>query len=211
MPCLADYKYLWDGSSPAWCLLETAPWTEGERRFIIFNSQNPTESPFINWRYKLDVQIKMIEAEVRIIGLDEKLENSIQEYCRQEGWDEWIIRGTFDYLVTKWEVFVKKVISGKYYGREDYLFDLGFREYLEKLIEFAGSDTPFRIKNRMHQLDAELKSMLQASSIGSIWGAEFTNQSYSRDKHWYYFMFPIYRAEEWEKQVCAIRGKGNAG
>lgn len=210
MSCLEDYQYFWDGSSPTWCLLETPPWTEDERRFIIFNSQNPTESPLINWRYKPDVQIKMIDAEVKIIGLDEKLENSIQEYCRQEGWDEWIIRGTFDYLVMKWEVFVKKVISGKYCGREDYLYELGFREYLEKLIEFASSDAPLEIKDRMHQLDAELKSVLQVSSVGSIWGAEFTNQRYSKDKHWYYFMLPTYRADEWEKQVRAIRYNGKS-
>lgn len=163
----------------------------------------------INWRYKLDVQIKMIEAEVKIIGLDERLQDSIQEYCRQEGWDEWMIRGTFDYLVMQWEVFVKKVLSGKYCGLDDYLYDLGFREYLEKLIDFAGGDTPSRIKSRMYKLDAELKSVLQVSSVGSIWGAEFADKKYSRDKHWYYFMLPIYRAEEWEKQVRDIRYKRN--
>ncbi|OWY63936.1 hypothetical protein B7486_50135 [cyanobacterium TDX16] len=208
MPCLEDYQYLWDGSSPAWCLLETKSRTEGEKSFIIFNSQNPIESPAINWHYRLDVQSKMIEAGVRIISLDEELEDSVREYCRQAEWSENIIRGTFDYLIEQWEVFVKKVVSGTYRGHDDYLYDLGFREYLEQLIELAGDAVPCGTKERMYQLDVELQSMLKPSSVGSIWGAEFTNEVYSREKHWYYFMLPTYTAETWEKEVRAIRGEG---
>ncbi|MBD2122460.1 hypothetical protein [Trichocoleus sp. FACHB-262] len=205
MSSLEDYQYLWDGSSPTWCLLETKPWNQEENRFIIFNSQNPIESPAINWRYKLAVQSKMIEAGIRIISLDEQLEDPVREYCRQEGRDEEMIRRTFDYLIERWEIFVKKVLSGTYRGRDDYLYDLGFRSYLEQLIEFAGDMTPSSIKKQMYQLDSELKTILQPSSVGSIWGAEFTNELYSREKHWYYFMLPTYTAEVWEREVRAIR------
>jgi hypothetical protein len=207
MPCLEDYQYLWDGSSPSWCLLETKSWAEGEKSFIIFNSQNPIESPVINWRYRLDLQNRMIEAGVKIISLDEKLEDPVREYCRQVGWSEHITRGTFDYLIEQWEVFVKKVVSGTYQGRDDYLYDLGFRDYLEQLIEFAGDAISSGIRERMYQLDIELQSVLQPFSLGSIWGAEFTNEVYSREKHWYYFMLPTYTAETWEKEVRAIRRK----
>ncbi|MEP0868871.1 hypothetical protein NDA01_03545 [Trichocoleus desertorum AS-A10] len=191
-------------------MLEIKSWAEGEKSFIIFNSQNPIESPAINWRYGLAVQSKMIEAGVRIISLNEKLEDPLREYCRQAGWSEETIRGTFDYLIERWEVFVKKVISGTYRGRDDYLYDLGFKEYLEQLIEFAGDAALSGIKERTYQLDVELKSMLQPSSVGSIWGAEFTNKTYSREKHWYYFMLPTYTAEAWEKEVRAIREEGPA-
>jgi hypothetical protein len=207
MPCIEDYQYLWDGSSPAWCLLETKSWAESEKSFIVFNSQNLIESPVINWRYWLDVQSRMIEAGVRIISLDEKLEDPVREYCRQVGWSEHITHGTFDYLIEQWEVFVKKVVSGTYRGRNDYLYDLGFREYLEQLIEFAGDAVPSGIRERMYQLDIELQSVLQPFSLVSIWGAEFSNEVYSREKHWYYFMLPTYTAETWEKEVRAIRGK----
>ena len=207
MSSLKGYQYLWDGSSPAWCLLEIKFWDEGEKSFIIFNSQNPIESPAINWRYRLAIQSKMFEAGIRIISLDERLEDPIREYCRQAGWNEEIIRGTFNYLIEQWESFVKKVTSGIYRGRDDYLYDLGFRNYLEQLIEFAGDATPLGLKEQMDQLDVELKTTLQPSSIGSIWGAEFTNETYSREKHWYYFMLPTYAAEAWEREVRAIREK----
>jgi hypothetical protein len=154
---LGDYQYLWDGSSPAWCLLETKSWDKDERRFIIFNPQNPIESLNINWRYRLAVQSKMLEAGTRIISLDERLEDPVREYCRQAGWNEEIIRGTFDYLIKAWGSFVKRVTSGMYRGRDDYLYDLGFRSYLEQLIEFAGDATPFGIKEQMDQLDVGLK------------------------------------------------------
>lgn len=205
MPYLEDYQYLWDGSSPAWCLLETKSRAEDEKSFIVFNSQNPIESPAINWRYRLDVQSKMVQAGVRIILLDEELEDSVREYCRQTAWSEDIIRGTFDYLIKRWEIFVKKVVSGTYQGRNDYLYDLGFREYLEQLIEFSDDATLLGIKEQIYQLDIELKTILQPSSVGSIWGAEFTNETYSREKHWYYFMLPTYTAEAWEREVRAIR------
>jgi hypothetical protein len=207
MSCLEDYRYFWDGTSPGWCLLETKSWVEGEKRFIVFNFQNPIEYPFVNWRYSLDVQSKMIEAEVRIISLDEKLEDPVRDYCRQAGWGEGIIHGTFDYLIERWEVFVQTVVSGTYRGRNDYLHDLGFREYLEQLIEVASDAAPSGTKERMYQLDIELKSVLQPSSVGSIWGAEFTNEVYSREKHWYYFMLPTYTAKVWEKEVRTIRGE----
>jgi hypothetical protein len=205
MSSLEDYQYLWDGSSPAWCLLETKSWDDAEKSFIVFNSQNPIESPAIKWRYRSAVQSKMLEAGIRTISLDERVEDPAREYCRQAGWNEETIRGTFDYLIEQWKSFVKKVTSGIYQGRDDYLYDLGFRSCLEQLIEFAGDATPWGLKEQMDQLDVELKTILQPASVGSIWGAEFTNETYSREKHWYYFMLPIYTAEAWEREVRAIR------
>lgn len=211
MSSLEDYQYLWDGSSPAWCLLETKPRNQEENRFIIFNSQNPIESPAINRHYRLAVQSRMIEAGIRIISLDEQFEDPIRDYCRQTGWDEEMIRGTFDYLLEQWEIFVKKVVSGTYWGRNDYLYDLGFRDYLERLIDFAGDAVPSGIRERMYQLDVKLQSVLEPFSMGSIWGAEFSNEVYSREKHWYYFMVPTYTSEAWEEEVRDIRRKRMSG
>lgn len=200
MTSIEDYQYLWDGSSPEWCLLETKSWVEGKRRFEVFNFQNPTEIPLIYWRTD-EVKDKMLSAKVRVIPLDEKLADPIRDYCRHQGWSIQTICGTFDKLISRWESLVKAVVRGTYVGLDDYLNDLMHREHLEELIDFAGDATPISIRERMLQLDVEMKSVLRPSLVGSIWAAEWTNEKYSREKHWYYFMVPVYVGELWEEYV----------
>jgi hypothetical protein len=205
MTALQEYQYLWDGSSPDWCLLEAKSFVKDYRKFIIFNPKKPEKSPLINHFYQAQVKDKMLQAGARVIPLNEDLGDPIRDYLRREGFLDWVVYRTFDYLIDKWEFFVNKVVSGKYRGRNDYLHDLGTRENLEELIDFADTTVPFGIQEHMYKLDFKLKTILQPSSIGSIWMAEFTNDKYSSEKHWYYFMLPVYMAEEWENEVVRVR------
>ena len=107
----------------------------------------------------------MLQHGARVIPLEEDLGDPVRDYLRREGFSDSIIYRTFDYLIEKWESFVNEIVSGKYCGRDYYLNDLGTRECLEELIDFA---VPFSIQENMYNLNYKLKTVLQLSPIGSI-------------------------------------------
>jgi hypothetical protein len=205
MTDLEEYQYLWDGSSPTWCLLEMKSNLKDKRRFIAFNLKNHTKVPLIKYNFESQVIDNMLQSGVKIISLEDSLDDRIRDYCRREFFSPNVVYGTFYYLIERWKIFVSNVISGNDDGRDYYMCDLGIREVLGELLEFFTDAVPIEINECLCILDLQLKCVLQPSSIGSIWVAEFTNEKYSRTKHWYYFMLPVDRAKKWEDEIIAIR------
>ena len=197
-----QYEHFWNVSSTHWCLLELEPYIEGARDFLIFNIQNPNQVPKIHWRYLDAVKKEMFNAGVRIIALDEKLEDPIREYCRRKKYSNMVIYGTFDYLLKGWEITVNSIVSGKYHSSfDEYLNDMDGRYILEELIEVADNTLPAGIKEQMWKLDCDIRKSSQPSSV-CIWGTENSlKYGYSPQKHWYYFMLPKLTAEKWERKI----------
>lgn len=192
------YEYFWDGSSPEWCLLELKPYSEDVRNFLIFNCENPTEMSMINWRYRELVEREMLRADVRIILLSEKLNDPVREFSRRKGYSNSVICGSFDYLLERWEAIVKKVKFPKSYILDEYLNDMSSRDVLEELLNVFPS---LNLSRRTHQLDFEIREVLQPISVCIFGSRNAKKYNYTPEQHWYYFMLPAFLAEEWEEIV----------
>ena len=144
----------------------------------------------------------MLSAGVRIIALDEKLEDVVREYCRRREFGHPIVYGTFDCLLKGWERTVNSIVSGKFhFSFDEYLNNMDGRKILEELIEVANNTLPAEIKEQMWQLDCKIRKSLQRSSV-CIWGTKNSlKYGYSSQKHWYYFMLPRLTAEKWEPKI----------
>ena len=197
-----QYEHFWNVSSTNWCLLELESYIEGARNLLIFNIQNPSKVPMIPGRYLEAVKKEMLNAGVRIIALDEKLEDIVREYCRRKGFGHLVIYGTFDYLLKGWETTVSSIVSGKFpLSLDEYRNDMDGRKILSELIEVADNALPAGIEEQMWQLDCDIRKSLQPSSV-CIWGTENSlKYGYSPHKHWYYFMIPKLNAEKWEQKI----------
>jgi len=88
----------------------------------------------------------------------------IQNYLRDNGYPEHIVRDGLDGLLRRWREFVGQVEKGYTLGLEDYRNDLDVRAILE--LAGAGSDDASAAE--IQQLDDRLKKILIASSV-RVW------------------------------------------
>jgi hypothetical protein len=88
----------------------------------------------------------------------------IQNYLRENGYPEHIVRDGRDGLVRRWREFVEQVEKGYTLGLEDYRNDLDIRAILELAV--AGTDDPNAAEIQL--LDDRLKHMLIATSV-RVW------------------------------------------
>lgn len=83
----------------------------------------------------------------------------IQDYLRDNGYPEPIVREGRAGLVRRWREFVGQVESGYPHGLEDYRNDLDVRA----ILELAGGE-----EDEIRTLDARLQKMLSATSV-RVW------------------------------------------
>ena len=70
MNTIDDYKYLWDGSSPAWSLVQVNPDNAGEvPRYSIFNVETKRALLIRDDEIYAEVKKRMMERGVSIISL----------------------------------------------------------------------------------------------------------------------------------------------
>jgi hypothetical protein len=70
MNTIEDYKYLWDGSTPAWALVQINPDKAGEEpRYAIFNIETKRALTIRDDKVYAEVKGKMLEHRVNIISL----------------------------------------------------------------------------------------------------------------------------------------------
>jgi hypothetical protein len=88
----------------------------------------------------------------------------IQNYLRDNGYPEHIVRDGRAGLLRRWREFVEHVETGYKLGLEDYRNDLDVRAILELAV--AGTDDPNAAE--IQALDDRLKKMLVATSV-RVW------------------------------------------
>lgn len=63
---LLDFKYLWDGSSPQWALLNIEP--QGDARYLIVNTETKSAKIIEDNHIFTEVINQMISAKARVIS-----------------------------------------------------------------------------------------------------------------------------------------------
>ena len=86
-------------------------------------------------------------------------DSEIQNYLRDNGYPEHIVRDGRAGLVTQWRDFVEQVEKGYAFGLEDYRNDLDIRA----IIELAGA-----IDDQVTALDARFQALLIATTV-RVW------------------------------------------
>lgn len=83
----------------------------------------------------------------------------IQQYLRDNGYPEHLVRGGRAGLLRKWREFVEQVERGYALGLEDYRNDLDLRA----IIAMAGA-----VNDEIHALDDRLRAMLTSTGV-RVW------------------------------------------
>jgi len=92
----------------------------------------------------------------------------IQNYLRDNGYPEHIVRGGRDGLVTQWREFVDQVEKGYPLGLEDYRNDLDVRAILELANAGIPDASAPKVQAEVLALDERLKKMLIATNV-RVW------------------------------------------
>jgi hypothetical protein len=81
------------------------------------------------------------------------MDDPVRKYCLQKGYARHVVEGGLDYLITKWEKIVARMVSGYPFGIDDFRNDMDLRRILAEVITVATEDQKESIESRLKKAD----------------------------------------------------------
>jgi hypothetical protein len=116
---------------------------------------------------------------------------SLEEFLRQEGAPDQVVRGGLEVLMTGWERTVLAVEAGYAGDYEDYLGDLDGRQLLAQALERVTRGHAAEVAERLEALDARMRAATTPVAR-CLWGMIVADEEgWSPEDNWWYYARPI--------------------
>ena len=202
------YSFLWEKGGSQFCLLECTN-SQGTRYYQIYNPEDPADIVIFKPEHRHMRQVvieKMLASNVKIISLDDKLDDPMRDFIRRQGWAPHILRNGLDYLILRWGKIVSNVVDGKPQYYYDYLNDMDTRRILGEILDRFPNEIKSEDVQRVQDLDANIRKVLVPTK-SCIWGENTAQKrNYTADIHWYYYHYPPVIDNSWDGELVGNEG-----
>jgi hypothetical protein len=130
--------------------------------------------------------------------------HAVQDYLRQRGCAEHVVRGGLAGLLERWERVVDEVAAGYSLGLDDYLNDMDGRELIEAVLQLAAAREREEAVTRLAAADEKLQGLV-AAAPGCLWGAAAAKEhGWTPERRWWYFTSPRRPGAQLERDLREV-------
>ncbi len=121
--------------------------------------------------------------------------SSLEDFLREEGAPDAVVRGGLEVLLAGWERAVAAIEAGYGGDYEDYLSDLDGRQLLAQALERVTRAQAAAITARLVELDRRVRAATTPIER-CLWGNIVADEEgWSPEDNWWYFARPIHGPE----------------
>jgi len=123
-------------------------------------------------------------------GAKMKKKEPINDFLKEKGCPQPVVKGGILGLVKNWEQVVEEVGKGYALTLDDYLNDLDGRQILEEALKIAPRAEGSNIRERVLRADRKMRSLVEPAGK-CLWGSELAEtEGWTAEKNWWYFCRP---------------------
>jgi len=120
---------------------------------------------------------------------------NLEEFLREEGAPDAVVRGGLEVLLAGWERTVAAVEEGYGGDYEDYLGDLDGRQLLAQALERVTREQAAHFSAQLADLDRRLRAVTTPVER-CLWGNIVADEEgWSPEDNWWYFVRPLHGPE----------------